>query len=103
MPEGRTFPYNFVPRLGARLSVTFGEPIRFEDITAALGRLTAAPPDAFRGEAGGGSNFAAPSADGPVDTEWQRLARSEVTAVIQRAVEALGRTVSGDMLGKSSP
>lgn len=99
MPEGRAFPYNFVPRLGARLSVTFGEPIRFEDITAALDRLTAALPDASGGEASGGSNLAAPSAD----TEWQRLARSEVTAVIQRAVEALGRTVSGDMLGKSSP
>lgn len=36
MPEGRKFPWNYVPRLGVKLSITIGEPIAPEDIQAAL-------------------------------------------------------------------
>lgn len=36
MPEGRAIPYKFMPRPGQELSVTFGEPIPAERLSAAL-------------------------------------------------------------------
>ncbi|KAI0357101.1 acyltransferase-domain-containing protein [Trametes cingulata] len=39
MPEGRPFPYNFIPKPGADLSVTFGEPVPAKDIQDALASL----------------------------------------------------------------
>lgn len=39
MPEGRPFPYKFLPRPGAALSVTFGEPVPVKDIQDALDTL----------------------------------------------------------------
>ncbi|KAI0631668.1 acyltransferase-domain-containing protein [Trametes polyzona] len=39
MPEGRPFPYNFFPKPGAALSVTFGEPVPAKDIQDALDSL----------------------------------------------------------------
>lgn len=68
MPEGRAFPYKYLPRFGARLSVTFGEPIPPETLLAA----TACPPDG-RDEA-----------------------RIRVTTLLHDHVERLGRTMSDD-------
>ncbi|KAI0667414.1 acyltransferase-domain-containing protein [Trametes maxima] len=66
MPEGRPFPYNFVPKPGAALSVTFGEPVPVSDIQEALDtlirehRLPAAP----RSSHGGLANASRPAEEG---------------------------------------
>ena len=39
MPEGRPFPYNFLPKPGAALSVTFGEPVPAQEIQDTLATL----------------------------------------------------------------
>ena len=36
MPEGRPFPYTYLPCIGARLSVTFGNPIAANELLEAL-------------------------------------------------------------------
>lgn len=36
MPEGRPFPYKYIPRLGAQLSVSFGDPIPPEELMRAI-------------------------------------------------------------------
>jgi monolysocardiolipin acyltransferase len=36
MPEGRSFPWKYMPRTGVNLSVNFGEPIPLEDIDTVL-------------------------------------------------------------------
>ncbi|KAF7331787.1 Tafazzin family protein [Mycena kentingensis (nom. inval.)] len=73
MPEGRRFPFNYLPRWGKHLSVTFGAPIdlaELEELRAALQETQ----------------------------EQVAQTRSAVTAVLHDAVEALGRQVSGDLL-----
>lgn len=69
MPEGRAFPYKYLPRPGQHLSVTFGEPLDPRELEAL--RATVAT------------------------TEQTRIA---TTAVVHDAVEALGRSVSGPLL-----
>ncbi|KAJ7162548.1 acyltransferase-domain-containing protein [Mycena crocata] len=72
MPEGRSFPYNYLPRPGKHISVTFGEPLdpgELEELRMAAGR--------------------------GADVEKTRIA---VTAAVHGAVEALGRSVSGNFL-----
>ena len=73
MPEGRKFPYNFLPRAGTDLSITFGEPIPGERLL-----------DAARSK----------------DTS-EDIIRSELTDVVKKRVELLGRSVSGLMLGQT--
>ncbi|PIL32579.1 hypothetical protein GSI_05282 [Ganoderma sinense ZZ0214-1] len=116
MPEGRPFPYKFLPRPGATLSVTFGEPVPSQEIQDALVTTvekTSAPkfcstdPSirqqelrsalvAERGwlndpvQAAGGVGAPGEAAQGAVGR-----VRSGVTAVIQRRVEGLGRQVLG--------
>ncbi|KAJ8588783.1 hypothetical protein M405DRAFT_792596 [Rhizopogon salebrosus TDB-379] len=88
MPEHRSFPYKYFPKLGIKLGVTFGEPIPAEDIAVALSSLY---PESNV------SRLHVPRIEegGQVD-----LMRSDVTAIIQQAVEALGRQVSGNHLNK---
>lgn len=76
MPEGRSFPYNFMPRIGARLSVTFGAPIPSEEIKRAIEHLRE-------------------TSTADLDVKI----RTEVTAIVHQAVQALGRSVSGVSLG----
>jgi len=130
MPEHRPFPYKYFPKMGVQLGVTFGDPIPPDKIMVALNVLrglkrTSSPPDVVdhsiqhsrplnrsglcnashaRGwlegaiiQAGGGPLVEREGA-GP-----RAQIRSEVTAIIQRAVEDLGRTVSGHTLGLPSP
>ncbi|KAH9036452.1 acyltransferase-domain-containing protein [Lactarius pseudohatsudake] len=89
MPEGRHAPWKYLPRPGARLSVTFGAPVSPAAVLGALGTTTRS--DVVPGEA----------------AEAQEARRREVrialTEVVQRAVEALGRQVSGDLLTGSGP
>jgi monolysocardiolipin acyltransferase len=73
MPEGRKFPFNFLPRAGIDLSITFGEPIPAEELLDA-----------------------AKSKDTSED-----IIRSELTDVVKTRVELLGRSVSGLMLGQT--
>ena len=73
MPEGRRFPYNFLPRAGIDLSITFGEPIPGEELL-------------------GTARFKDTSED---------IIRSELTDVVKKRVELLGRSVSGLMLGQT--
>lgn len=126
MPEHRPVPYKFLPRMGVPLGVAFGDPIPPEKIIDALKVLhrqegscllpTVAEYPTARPSSGPGpsstihiggwmENAIVEAGRGAMleleDTE--RLAqmdkvRSEVTAIIQRAVEDLGRKVSGDRL-----
>jgi len=134
MPEHRPFPWKFIPRLGCKLSVTFGNPLSPQDIQVAL-RVTSHE-DRRRGSTSPSQSRYLPSADtreGDAQDGEDRLfgidhgqraresitrestnvdledesrkrkidyVRSMVTAVVQREVEAVGRRVSGDMLGK---
>jgi monolysocardiolipin acyltransferase len=104
MPEGRRFPFKFMPRLGAQLSVTFGDPIPPSDILTALRRETKQPLH----EAGVSDSSVLPKSSRWVNVEAAEKSESEtidkeiriaVTNVVQRAVEAVGRRVSGDSLG----
>ncbi|KAH9895722.1 acyltransferase-domain-containing protein [Cubamyces lactineus] len=84
MPEGRPFPYKFLPKPGVALSVTFGEPVPAHHIQEALSTLVREKrlPDAPHSSSG---------------AEEVARVRSAVTAVIQREVEALGRRVLGKL------
>jgi len=88
MPEGRPFPYNYLPRIGARLGVTIGAPIVANELLEAL-RPPTGQSNAFQSIASHGSST--PSADGPSTA----LIRQRVTAIVQREVERLG--VSADL------
>jgi monolysocardiolipin acyltransferase len=116
MPEGRRFPYNFLPRLGVNISITFGDPLPLEDIKTTLGTIVAkqiyndqtSSPDVMatrcRKEIDENTGWVACNKMAEQVTRGQTIdkdasrVRSEVTAIVQRAVEALGRKVSGDML-----
>lgn len=82
MPEGRPFPYNFMPRLGANISVSFGEPL---------------PPDQARNAIGYGADVGDDLRHSPSKAEVDRV-RSEITNRIRTSVIALGRKVSGPSL-----
>ncbi|KAI9461407.1 acyltransferase-domain-containing protein [Russula earlei] len=72
MPEGRRSPWKYLPHPGVRLSVTFGAPIPPAAVHATLGEQEKKR----------------------VDVET----RMALTDLVQRAVEDLGRKVSGDLL-----
>jgi len=75
MPEGRRAPWKYLPRPGARLSVTFGAPLARASVRATLGAQQSEVEQA--------------------DVEKTRIA---LTELVQRAVEDVGRQVSGDLL-----
>ncbi|KAG2336666.1 hypothetical protein BDR05DRAFT_942133 [Suillus weaverae] len=89
MPEHRSSPYKYFPRLGIQLGVAFGDPISVEEIAAALSAHSHA-----------GERFA-PGWDAMERKRQMDVMRSDLTAIIQRAVEALGRQVSGSLLDNS--
>ncbi|KAK7470978.1 Lyso-phosphatidylcholine acyltransferase [Stygiomarasmius scandens] len=80
MPEGRPFPNKYLPRIGTRLSVTFGNPLSADEIKNVIERLSAQKELVCN----------------PVELE--RRIRIEITDVVHRAVWALGRSVAGDSL-----
>ncbi|KAF8974690.1 acyltransferase-domain-containing protein [Flammula alnicola] len=113
MPEGRSFPYNYFPRIGARLSVTFGDPIPADEILEALDVSRTDPdvddsedvpdtPDQLKGWLGDQATKKH-DATGRVcndeDHLYASLIRQKVTAILHHDVEALGRSVSGNLLG----
>lgn len=113
MPDGRPFPYKYIPKIGVRLGVTFGQPISADEIRLALDvsrsdrdvdpTAIADEPENLHGWLGDEakektlpllSTYNGRSAQ----EVYASLIRQKVTAIIQRDVEALGRTVSGDSL-----
>ena len=121
MPEGRPFPYKFLPRPGAALSVTFGKPVPAQDIQDTLAMLVqqrrmpdlpqsligvpASPSRSLEEELSGdvtqhgwlGATLSHVMQAEVLPESAAEIARvrSAVTAVIQRDVEALGRSVLG--------
>ncbi|KAF8260052.1 hypothetical protein EI94DRAFT_1612614 [Lactarius quietus] len=86
MPEGRHAPWKYLPRPGARLSVTFGTPIPPVAVLGVLGTTT-------RNGVGSGEAVVT-----EIGRRKDREVRIALTEVVQRAVETLGRQVSGDLL-----
>ena len=103
MPEGRPFPQKYFPRVPARLSVTFGQPVESYELRQALDVMERDtcidPTTAKRSErlVGWLGEEARQHLAG-AEIYNCSLIRQRVTAIIQRDVEALGRLVSGDSL-----
>ncbi|KAJ3505922.1 hypothetical protein NLJ89_g7159 [Agrocybe chaxingu] len=110
MPEGRPFPYKYLPRIGVRLSVTFGEPVLADELRAALAvsksdadvdaSAAANQPGNLSGWLGkeGQRRYDTGAAASDDDHVYAALIRQKVTAIIHRDVQALGRSVSGKLL-----
>ena len=81
MPEGRPFPYKYLPRIGAHLGVTFGNPIAENELLEALRSNASQSTTSHEPRAPIGL-----SADDPS----RALIRQRVTAIIHREVERLG-------------
>ncbi|KAJ7233127.1 hypothetical protein B0H12DRAFT_1204860 [Mycena haematopus] len=77
MPEGRSFPYKYLPRPGKHLSVTFGAPLDLGELEA----LCMAP--------------------GPTDAAKAAQTRILITDALHDAVETLGRSISGNLLART--
>jgi len=84
MPEGQHASWKYLPFPGARLSVAFGTPVPPAMVRGALGTVMR----------GGIVPMAAEQQQQCKDRE----VRIALTDVVQCAVEALGRQVSGDLL-----
>ena len=95
MPEGRRVPWKFFPRPGARLSVTFGAPLSHEAVRATM--VSRMGPDLGSWRDGEGRQQGR-LVKAKVDVEAEVAVRIALTELMQRAVEALGRQVSGDLL-----
>ncbi|KAJ3734422.1 acyltransferase-domain-containing protein [Lentinula guzmanii] len=80
MPEGRAFPFKYFPRIGARLSVTFGGPLPLDHIQSIQNRVS--------------------SGRQPEETQIELDARmrTEITTAVHQAILDLGRRVSGPSL-----
>jgi len=109
MPEGRPFPYKYLPRVPAKLSVTFGQPVETDEIRQALNvaegdtyldpTVTADRSEKLTGWLGEEARHRRPQGAEFFDEKvYNSLIRQKVTAIIQRDVEALGRLVAGDSL-----
>lgn len=147
MPEGRSFPWKYLPRRGVALSVTFGDPVPVEKIKSALAAATATtvevphstasveirlPPNGEAGESrmtlkedelelGNASEEAGSRRkadegwlsdvvkekearlDGEARKKEIARIRSEITAVLQREVEKVGRRVLGYDTASQAP
>jgi len=122
MPEHRPVPYKFLPKMGVQLGVAFGDPIppdkiidalkvlhsqKGSSLSPAIAEYSTARPSSGPGlsstiQIGGWMENAIGDAVLELGDAERRVqmdkVRSEVTAIIQRAVEDLGRKVSGDRL-----
>ena len=92
MPEGRRAPWKFLPRPGARLSVTFGAPLSPAAVRAKMVSGIELELGLWRDVEGKQQQSRQVKVDGEVEV------RIALTELVQRAVEGLGRQVSGDVL-----
>jgi len=98
MQEGRRAPWKFLPRPGARLTVTFGAPLSPAVVRATMASASGmTPAPAPWCDAGEGREQ---STGMPVkmDAEAEVKVSIALTELMQHAVEVLGRQVSGDLL-----
>ena len=103
MPEGRPFPYKYFPRIRAQLGVTFGPPVKTDELRQALNVVKQGKYFDDRSEIPAGWLGEEVRRQHRYDEKvYNSLARQKLTAIIQRDVEALGRLVSGDCLGSRS-
>ncbi|KAF9268218.1 hypothetical protein L218DRAFT_918649 [Marasmius fiardii PR-910] len=79
MPERRAFPYKFLPRPGARLSVTFGKPLPLDAVSSIVNGVTVGRLD---------------EQDPAIKIEREVLVRTKVTSMVHDAVESLGKSLS---------
>ncbi|KAI6035522.1 acyltransferase-domain-containing protein [Pisolithus orientalis] len=122
MPEGRRFPFKFFPKLGVKLGVAFGDPIPPARILTLLdtlpndeGRLARSSFSSSQGNEALHTHSITENPRGRHGATGEKFlvgrkaitqemeidyTRSEVTAIIQRAVENLGRKVSGNQLDR---
>jgi monolysocardiolipin acyltransferase len=99
MPEGRRAPWKFFPRPGVHLSVTFGAPLSPAAVHVAMAsgmKLELGPSRDGEGKLQQGRHVKV-----AVDAEAEVEVRIALTELMQRAVEDLGRQVSGDLLNGS--
>jgi len=108
MPEGRPFPYKYLPRTGAHLSVTFGDPVSAHELLEALNvgcwvDWTSFCPEVSKSLTGWMANQAnleqATTIHHEEDSHHNRWVRQEITRIVHRDVQALGRSISGPLLG----
>lgn len=107
MPEGRTFPYKYFPRPGTRLSVTFGNPL-ISEINKALRDSHTPPsrrPSLRDDEQEKKRTEASPEQNNQRLDDVRNLRdveiRTEITALVQKAVESLGRSMYEDTISQS--
>jgi monolysocardiolipin acyltransferase len=92
MPEGRRAPWKFLPRPGARLSVTFGAPLSPAAVRAKMASGIELELEPWHDGEGKQQQSRQVKVGGEVEV------RIALTELVQRAVEGLGRQVSGDLL-----
>ncbi|PPR02492.1 hypothetical protein CVT24_002041 [Panaeolus cyanescens] len=115
MPEGRPFPYKYLPHMGVDLSVTFGEPIDPELLKRAL-LIPRDPAPSTIHNLGleptlGGSTTQehlegwSKNLDPLHDEDALRtsLIRQQLTSIVHDHVQKLGYSVSGPLLGAPPP
>ncbi len=103
MPGGRRAPCKFLPRQGARLSVTFGAPlspavVHATMVSASASGMAPAPAPAPWCDDGEGKEQSTAGMPVKMDAEKEIKVRIALTELMQHAVEILGRQVSGDSL-----
>ncbi|PPQ92361.1 hypothetical protein CVT25_008711 [Psilocybe cyanescens] len=111
MPEGRPFPNKYLPRIGARMSVTFGQPISADKlreslvvspnnsdvVSSATGRF-----EQLKGWLGDAVKAQYAATSRSQQELLASLVRQKITALIHREVENLGRSVSASLLKNPS-
>ncbi len=98
MPEGRSFPYKYMPRLGTHISITFGDPLNTDDTREAFRLARTIMKNKSRSQARETTGQVA-SYESPAFGSGAEL-RSNITEVIRHAVLVLGKKASGPMLSK---
>ncbi|KAK2466424.1 hypothetical protein APHAL10511_002066 [Amanita phalloides] len=96
MPEGRPFPYKYMPRLGAHLSITFGDPLAADRTREALNTAYKARRNEQFQRGCGHLRRAMGHGHCDSDSAYDlNTVRSEITEIIRQTVLALGRKTSG--------
>jgi len=96
MPEGQPFPYKYLPRIGAHLSITFGDPVPAHELLDAfnVSKTNSNVGLASKGLTGWMGDVANLE-QGPIiphdqDSPYNVLVRQKLTAIIHRDVQVLG-------------
>jgi monolysocardiolipin acyltransferase len=99
MPEGRSFPYKYMPRLGTHISITFGDPLDTNDTREAFRLAHKIMKNKSQSQARETTGRIT-SNGSPVFGSGAELdnVRSNISEVIRHAVLVLGKKVSGPML-----